>query len=270
MNDCCGIRDSWPWKGYPCGAPGKHKHIDGKHYCKNHLPIEATMKEIPKGNMYDWVGPRRNFIGGECPHRCSYCYVKSMYPAVRARYSGELKLLENEFKKPLKSDKPIFIGSCFDMFAKEVPEEWILRVLNYCNNYNNKYLFQSKNPQRFNDYNILHSFPADTILGTTIETNDYGILQNISDAVSPFNRAKHLSLFLDFERMVTIEPILEFGLEDLVIVIRCADPTWVNIGADSKRHNLLEPSWDKVQALIAELEKFTEVKCKSNLERLRR
>ena len=37
---------------------------------------------------------------------------------------------------------------------------------------------------------------------------------------------------------------------------------------ESKGHNLPEPSWDKVQELIAALKEFTEVKVKSNLERL--
>jgi len=45
-------------------------------------------------------------------------------------------------------------------------------------------------------------------------------------------------------------------------------PKWVNIGADSKNHQLLEPSKEKVSALIKELQKFTKVKIKDNLKRL--
>lgn len=223
-------------------------------------------------NMYDWIDNTRNFIGGECPHKCTYCYVKSMpYKAVKERYSGKIRLFENEFKKPLrsKSGKPIFVGSCFDMFANAVPEEWILRVFKYCNKFDNKYVFQSKNILRFNDYNVLHGFPANSILGTTIETDDDSVIRDFSKASHPWTRAKQLSMFKDFERFVTIEPIIDFSTTVLSMIIKAAEPTWVNIGADSKRHNLPEPSWDKVQALIAELEKFTTVRVKSNLERLK-
>ena len=43
----------------------------------------------------------------------------------------------------------------------------------------------------------------------------------------------------------------------------------VNIGADSGGNDLVEPSWYKIQKLIAALEGFTTVKLKKNLERLR-
>jgi len=192
------------------------------------------------------------------------------YPAVKARYSGKIRLFENEFKKPLKSDsgKPIFIGSCFDMWAKEVPDDMILKVLYHLRKFDNRYVFQTKKTKRLWVFtSMIHK---SDILGTTIETDDCELLKKISTAPSPFNRAKHLSLFLDHERMVTIEPVLQFNLENLVQIIRTAEPTWVNIGADSKKHGLPEPKWQKVQELIVELKKFTEVRCKSNLNRLKR
>lgn len=222
-------------------------------------------------NMYDWVAKQRpNFIGGQCPHNCVYCHTKdSPWPNVRKKYTGKIRLFEDEFKKPLKADKPIFIGSCFDMFADAVPMKWIVEILIHCNEFDNQYVFQSKNTRRFNDYNILHTFPENSILGTTIETDDGDFLKSISNVfLNPWKRAKYLSMFNDFERFVTIEPILNFNLEHFVQIIRIAEPTWVNVGADSKRHNLPEPSWMKVQDLIAELEKFTTVKQKKNLERL--
>lgn len=224
-------------------------------------------------NMYDWVDKdRRNFIGGECPHKCSYCYVKSMnYPAVKARYSGKIRLFENEFKKPLKSKsgKPIFIGSCFDMWADAVPDDMILKVLYHLRKFDNQYVFQTKNPRRFNVFiSMLH---RSDILGTTIETTDYwSCLNDISNTPTPYMRAYDLAKHKDVQRFVTIEPIIDFDLDHFITIIGLAEPTWVNIGADSKRHNLPEPSWEKVQSLITELKKFTEVRCKSNLDRLKR
>ena len=66
-----------------------------------------------------------------------------------------------------------------------------------------------------------------------------------------------------------IEPIMDFDLELLANWIEGVEPEFVNIGADSKGNNLPEPSWDKIQSLIKELEKFTKVNLKDNLERLK-
>lgn len=68
--------------------------------------------------------------------------------------------------------------------------------------------------------------------------------------------------------LVTIEPLCDFDLNEFVEIIKKAQPVQVNIGADSKGCNLPEPSKEKILALIAELNKFTIIHKKSNLERL--
>ena len=68
--------------------------------------------------------------------------------------------------------------------------------------------------------------------------------------------------------MVTIEPIFDFDLDELVDLIILANPEWVNIGADSKGHNLPEPSEEKMKDLIKALGKSTRVKLKGNLKRI--
>ena len=67
---------------------------------------------------------------------------------------------------------------------------------------------------------------------------------------------------------VTIEPILDFNLEHMVKMIKRCNPKQVNIGADSGRNNLPEPTKEKVFELISELQKFTVIHNKSNLNRL--
>ena len=44
QNRCCGIRTSWPWKGYPCGAVAKYE-FDGKRYCGTHFAKAVEEKE---------------------------------------------------------------------------------------------------------------------------------------------------------------------------------------------------------------------------------
>lgn len=213
-----------------------------------------------KGNMYDFVSHTWNAIKGICPHDCSYCYMKA-FPQKKMRFD------EQELKTDLGRGNFIFVGSSIDMFAHDMPSEWIEKVLEHCRKFDNTYLFQSKNPSRFSQL-ISAFFPEKTILGTTIETNRF---YYISNAPSIKNRSKGISNpTLPFPKMITIEPIMDFDLEELVKLIQPAKPKWVNIGADSKHHLLNEPSYEKVMVLKSRLEGFTTVKLKSNLKRLKK
>ncbi len=211
-----------------------------------------------KGNMYGFVTHTWNVIKGKCPHNCSYCYMKK-FP------QSELHFDEKELKTNLGENNYIFVGSSCDMFADDVSDEWIEKVLKHCDKYSqNTYLFQTKNPQRFHKFNSL--FPLNTILGTTIETNRLGFNYN---APKVYDRQYWIGCFASIKTMVTIEPIMDFDLDILVNWIKDIEPEFVNIGADSKGHNLPEPSWEKIQSLIKELEKFTKVNLKENLKRLK-
>lgn len=210
-----------------------------------------------KGNMYGFVSHTWNPIRGRCFHDCSYCYMK---PFVKK----DLHFAETELDIDLGEDKYIFVGSNTDMFANNVPSDWILKVLKKCTPIVNSYLFQSKNPKRMMEF--VHSFPMHTTLATTIESNrDY----SISKVMSPYYRALYLGLLSTyFPTMVSIEPIMDFDLKEFVMQIKQAKPKFVSIGADSKGHKLNEPSADKIKLLIYELEKFTSVYKKPNLNRL--
>ena len=73
------------------------------------------------------------------------------------------------------------------------------------------------------------------------------------------------------KKFVTIEPILDFEVVALSNWMKFIKPEFINIGADSKRHNLPEPSMEKVQALIDKLTGYgIEIREKHNLERLRK
>jgi len=208
-----------------------------------------------KGNMYEFVTHTWNPIKGKCPHSCTYCYM--------IRYwRGELRFDEKCLSDDL-SNKTIFVGSSTDMFAEAVPDEWIMRVLEHCAGFgNNCYLFQSKNPARFLGF----WYPTDVVFGTTLETNrDY----KLSLALRPRRRWEAMCN-LTATTMVSIEPIMDFDLEEFTNWFYALRPDFVSIGADSKGHNLPEPPGGKVADLIAALEEFTEVRPKKNLERLMR
>jgi len=214
---------------------------------------------ISKGNMYEFVSHTWNAIKGKCSHDCKYCYMKKFK-------LNALRLDSKELKTDLGKDNFIFVGSSCDVFAKDVPTEWITKTLKHCASHKNKYLLQSKNPKRI--YELRDSIPKGSILGTTIESNrKYKQMGNTPDVEE---RAFFLSELREagFETMVTIEPILDFDVNELASIINAARPVWVNIGADSKEHNLPEPSKEKILALVDKLNKFTEIRKKINLGRI--
>jgi len=210
-----------------------------------------------KGNMYDWVTHTWSPIIG-CPHQCSYCYVKAF------REQPVKPILRNDFP-PLGKGRTIFVGHLCDMFASATPEDMVQKVLDHCGKYwENKYVFQTKNPARYFDFSI----PGNATVGTTIETNRWDILARISKAPSPQGRAAAISN-VKRERFITIEPILDFDTESFVDLIQNAAVDFVNIGADSKRHNLPEPTREKVQELIEALTaRGIVIRKKENLGRL--
>ena len=217
----------------------------------------------PIGNMYKFVTHTWNAIKGQCIHNCDYCYMKSNW--TRFPKQNILRLDEKTLKDNLGENRFIFVGSSTDMFADNVPKEWIIRTLKYCRQFpKNKYLFQTKNPKRF--WEFINYFPKDSLLCATIESNrDY----NITKAPGVKERVSYMKN-LPFKIMITIEPILDFDLREFIDLIKEINPNWVNIGADSKRCDLKEPSKEKIELLIEELSKIPTLELKSNLERLRK
>jgi len=63
--------------------------------------------------------------------------------------------------------------------------------------------------------------------------------------------------------MVSIEPIMDFDLDDLVKEIESTRPIFVYVGYDNYNYGLPEPLLPKTKALITKLQRFTEVRTKS-------
>lgn len=216
------------------------------------------------GNMYPWVTHTWNPLAGKCQHDCHYCYMKRSFLGNLKKYKGEVRLSEGELDTDLGSGKTIFVGSATDIFGEWVPKITIEKILNHCRNYNNIYLFQSKNPARFSEF--LKLIPENSILGTTLETNrDYSY---ITKAPTPSRRYQDI-LLIDYPRkMISIEPILDFDLEEFFYWIKNINPEFVSIGADSKYNNLPEPNPEKIEDIIDKIQGLTEIRVKKNLKRV--
>jgi hypothetical protein len=153
------------------------------------------------------------------------------------------------------------------MFGEDISEEWIIKTLKHCEQADNKYLFQTKNPHRFMDYVHTCVISDKSVLCTTIESNRW-YPDIMRQAPKPENRAKWMSEIDCIDKYVTIEPILDFDIVEMVKLIEQCNPVQVNIGADSGNNNLPEPSSEEVKHLIEEISAFTKVKQKKNLARL--
>ena len=209
-----------------------------------------------KGNMYNFVTHTWNPIKGRCSHACTYCYMQSFWNRMK---NDEFRI--DEKLGNLGENRFIFVGSSTDMWVAKT--EWISRVLVHIAKYSkNKYLFQTKFPFGFYDW----TFYNNQIIGITLETNREHA--NISKAINPIKRIEDFSKVEHTRKMITIEPIMDFDLKPFVSMIKTIQPEFVNIGADSGRNRLPEPTKEKTIFLINELEKFTTVNNKNNLSRI--
>ena len=203
------------------------------------------------GNMYAFVSHTYNPMKGECEHSCAYCFMK------RNRPLPPLRLELKELKVNLGEGNFIFVGSSTDEWAANVPAEWIEQVLDYCDGFDNRYLFQSKNPARFLEY-LDHPVMRKSVLCTTIETNRFypDIMRN---APLPRERAIAMREIAShgIPTYVTCEPLMQFDLAELVELVGICSPQQVNIGRNSRYDIILpEPTANEVKMLKAELEQL--------------
>jgi len=231
-----------------------------------------------KGNMYEWVTHTLS-VGKGCSHQCTYCYVKA-----RGRIQPDHYVRDTELPD-LGSGKTIFVGHQSDLFSDEIPVTDIIEVLTHLSKFpDNKYVLQTKNPLRLADmleFHLPDYFPPTLMIGTTIETNRQDVLDRVSKAPSAESRSLGMSKILresrtvgiahvqGAEKFLTVEPIMRFDCDELVRLIKQANPDFVNIGADSKGHGLEEPTRDEVMGLAEALGKVgIRINKKFNLERL--
>ena len=216
---------------------------------------------ISKGNMYDFVTHTWNTVKGKCPHGCTYCYMKKW------KNQKEVRFDKFELKTDLGRFNFIFVGSSNDLFAAEHPWEWVEATLEHCSKFDNKYLFQTKNPSMIEG--CIERLPKNSVVCTTIESNRHyypaqGLTPEPHERAMSMNEIAHHHI----KTYVTIEPIMDFDFDEMVYLIETCLPQQVNIGADSGGHGLPEPTKEKVIALMNRLEGFTNVVEKKNLKRL--
>jgi hypothetical protein len=213
------------------------------------------------GNMYSFVTHTWNPLKGFCPFNCSYCYTH------RWGDQNPLHLDEKELRVNLGAGNFIFVCSGCDLFHPEVSENDFARIMAHVREYqDNRYLLHTKNPERILE--LAHkgySWPGGSIVCVTVESDIW--CSQMGNAPVPFGRLNDLAR-ISGEKMITIEPVMDFNIGQFSELIQHCKPVQVNIGADSGHNHLLEPGEGKLRALIEELEPFTKVHLKKNLRRL--
>lgn len=220
------------------------------------------------GNMYQFVDETWNPIVGRCSHECAYCYVSK-----RCRNQKDIRLDDKTLYRDLGSGNTIFPVSGSDMFAENVPDLWILQILNRCYatnsiqpGYKNSFMFQTKNPQRILNY-INHPIFKDetTKVCTTIETNRW--YPEMGKAPNPESRADAMEEIASngIVTMVTAEPLMQFDHDEIVKLIKRCSPQQVYIGRNTNYNvKLPEPTADEVKKMVDEIETFSTVVVKAN------
>lgn len=212
----------------------------------------------------EWCDSTWNPVTG-CYHKCEYCYARrvatrfgtklpdrSGYPEV---YSGvhclEHKIKDNPYpyifeptflpfrlKEPELKTKPrtIFVCSMADLFGSWVPDEWIEEVFAACARApQHRYLFLTKNPQRYIDLAEAGKLPKRDNMwyGTTV--------------TAPMEQFFWATAYHTF---VSIEPILQ-DFTGQIETDRGDFPQWIIIGAETgnrKDKVIPEKSW--IDAII--------------------
>ena len=229
-----------------------------------------------KTRMFGFVRYTCNPIVG-CYHGCVYCWARKLAKRLRKVCEDcynfiphtHIERLYKDFKKGVfkrtPSDAIIFLCDMSDLFGSWVSDDIIMEVLSFIKyNPQTTFFLETKNPARMLDF--IDEIPKNTIVSTTIETNQYPI-EGISNAPSPIERAIAFILMDHPHKHVSIEPIIDFDMDTLIKWIKDIRPERVSMGYDNygilKKNGIPEPSKEKYFKLKAELNKFTYVEDKT-------
>jgi len=220
---------------------------------KRKTTIRKTRK---KTNMYIASVHQFNPFKG-CDFGCTYCVASFQKQAKRQKHRCRkcYEYVPHEHPERLNERLPKTRGDEFISVVLSgdiafASYEYREKILDRIRAESRKpFLIQSKNPAVF----LEHRFPENVILGTTIETNRDDIAAKYSKAPAPSMRKEAMCKLNHPRKMITIEPILKFDLEQLVSWVLEINPEMVWVGYNSKQRCEDNPTISDFKALITRL-----------------
>jgi len=226
------------------------------------------MRVLRMGNMYDNTKTHNPAVG--CRFNCVYCIPSFQRQLKRvARHIGCEKCYTYEPHyhperiKKIPSAPTIFVFGTGDISFYD--SSFVRLVLKAIDEHRPRmkktYYFQSKDPIVFNRYLDWFKENRDKVtLLTTLETNRDRGYRHISGAPLPSKRFQDF-LDIDYDKKVlTIEPVLDFDVGaflDMILKLKFRNQLrYVWFGFDSKNCGLPEPSIEKAQELVDELQSY--------------
>ena len=205
--------------------------------------------------MFNVVTETWNPVTG-CLYHCNYCWARELATTKLKnshRYTQGFKpmLNEGEFRAKFSKGDLVFVSDMGDLFGSFIPSNWIHRVLERTAHFpKTHFLFLTKNPARYHEF--LGQMPPNAILGATIETNiDQIVLTDrVSEAPPPSKRYAAMRDLDWDQKIISIEPVLDFELETFSQWIEDIVPFLVYIGYDNYNNKLKEPPLTKTLSLI--------------------
>lgn len=204
-----------------------------------------------------------------CRFNCTYCSARSLSLHRLSHHPRYADGFRPHFNPEVlgwkfKPGEFIFVAYMGDI-AFATSEE-VSRILDRIEQFpHTRFLFCSKDPKCYSRWS--RRIPDNVVLGTTIETNrDHGL----SLAPSPVTRFGWLTAIRCAHKFVSIEPVMDFDIDQLIIWIAAIQPEIVEVGADNYHNHLPEPSPEKLEELLIRLRNICPaVVEKDGLERLK-
>ena len=171
----------------------------------------------------EWTGSTWNPVTGctKISPGCKNCYAeriaKRLFAMGQANYVNGFKLTihEHALKLPLKWKKPqtIFVNSMSDLFHKDVPEEFILKVFNVMNNAPwHTFQILTKRAERLAKVSDRLVWGKNIWMGVSVENADY--IYRIDN----LRKTKAKVKFISFEPLINKIEMVNLQGVDWVIV----------------------------------------------------
>ncbi|RLC37411.1 MAG: hypothetical protein DRH33_05830 [Candidatus Nealsonbacteria bacterium] len=167
---------------------------------------------------------------------CNNCYAeriaKRLFAMGQANYANGFKLTihEHALKLPLKWKKPqtIFVNSMSDLFHKDVPEEFILKVFNVMNNAPwHTFQILTKRAERLAKVSDRLVWGKNIWMGVSVENADY--IYRIDN----LRKTKAKVKFISFEPLI-----------DKIEMVNLQGVDWVIVGGESgPKARYMSPEW---------------------------